>query len=72
MTDSYKQAVILDTNTIYNKWFLNTPYFKLLEIAAKQNLIEVYIPEIVLIELKSKYQKELQKIVVNIKMLLRN
>jgi len=61
MVNSHKQAVILDTNIIFNHWFLETPYFNLLERAANLGLFEIYIPEIVLLEVKSEYQKRLKE-----------
>lgn len=55
-----KIAVVLDTNIIFNHWFFDSPNFNLLEVACNLGLFEVYIPEVVYLELQANYSKELQ------------
>jgi len=56
-----KHAVVLDTNIIFDHWFLDTPYFNLLERAPNLDILEIYIPEVVLLEVKSTYRRRLRE-----------
>jgi len=61
MNNITKQIVVLDTNIIFNHWFLDTPYFEILKKVTELGIFEVYIPEVVYLEVKANYRKQLRE-----------
>lgn len=57
--------VVLDTNVLYGNWYLEGTNFKLLERHIKLGQSNLVIPEIVVLETKSLFRKQLSKHVVS-------
>lgn len=53
--------IVLDTNIIFDNWFLDGPNFKVVEQLIKLGVCELVIPQIVIFEVKNKYREELKK-----------
>ncbi|MCJ7576768.1 MAG: PIN domain-containing protein [Dehalococcoidia bacterium] len=51
--------IVLDTNTIFNNWFLDSPNFKVVERLVKLGVCKLIIPEVIILEVKGKYREEL-------------
>lgn len=50
--------IVLDTNVIFNKWYLEGPSFRAIEQLVKVDVCKLVVPEIVIAEVKSKYKEE--------------
>ena len=51
--------IVLDTNVIFNNWYLDSPNFKVVEQLVKLDVCKLVIPEIVMFEMRNKYEEEL-------------
>jgi hypothetical protein len=53
--------IVLDTNAIFNNWFLDSPNFKVVERLVKLGVCKLVIPEIIIFEVRNKYREELAR-----------
>lgn len=56
-----QMQIVLDTNAIFNNWFLDSPNFKVVERLVKLGVCKLIIPEIIIFEVKDKYREELTR-----------
>jgi len=54
--------IILDTNIIYGDWYLTGPNFSLLEKYLKESDATLFVPEIIVLETKNCFKKELAQL----------
>jgi len=53
--------IVLDTNIFFNKWFLEGPQFELLRRHVASGRSIVFIPSVVILELKTHYLKKVSE-----------
>lgn len=58
---SVNRILILDTNVLYNDWYMKQAHIVSLEIFVRNDELQIVIPEVVLIELKNKFKYYLKK-----------
>lgn len=62
--------IVLDTNIIYGNWYLRGPNISLLEKHIKPGQSKLVVPEIVVLEVKNLFRKEVEKSISAIKKLV--
>lgn len=53
--------IVLDTNIVFNNWYLRGPHFSLLEKYLGLSDARLFVPEIIALETKNNFNKELTR-----------
>jgi hypothetical protein len=63
--------IVLDTNIVFNNWYLSSPHFYILEKYLNVSESKLFVPEIVVLESKNLFKREFTKLIKDIARLRR-
>ena len=55
--------IVLDTNVIFDNWYLSGPYFSLLENYLRLSSAKLFVPEIVVLETKNLFKRQITPLI---------